>query len=40
MSKDLTKVDDSKALRQAEFFNSLSQTTNEYNNYLDKLPKK
>jgi hypothetical protein len=39
MSKDLTKVDDSKALRQAEFFSSLSQTTNEYNNYLDKLPK-
>lgn len=39
MDKDLIKVDDSKAARQVEFFNSLSQSSDEYSNYLDKLPK-
>ena len=39
MDKDLIKVDDSKAARQVEFFNSLSQSSDEYSNYLDRLPK-
>ena len=34
------KIDDSKEARQLEFFSTLSQTTNEYNNYLDKLSAK
>lgn len=39
MSKDLIKVDDSKASRQLEFFNNISQSNNEYNKYLEKLDK-
>lgn len=39
MNKDLINVDDSKASRQLEFFSSLSESSNEYSMYLDKLPK-
>lgn len=39
MSKDLVKVDDSKASRQLEFFNSISQSSDEYSKYLEKLDK-
>lgn len=41
MAKDLIQIHDSKEERQVDFFNSLSQSTNEYSKYLTKLdPKK
>lgn len=40
MDKDLIKIDDSKEARQLDFFNSLSNSTNEYSKYLSRLDSK